>query len=230
MTKRKLTREEIEEDILVTRYYQTQQYLKDNKALVIGVAVAIVVVIGGIIGYSVYSENQETKAQNMLSNAQMSFMQADYENALNGNTDAFTAGFKTVMSEYGGTKAANLAHYYASVSAFKLGQTTDALSYIQDFKTTEGILGVAPIQFYASLLEAEGNFSQAGDKYVEAAEWEETPTTTPQNYINAANAYIAAGNSDKALTIINRLLDDSEIGANYVTQAKKLKGQLKSNA
>lgn len=230
MTKRKLTREEIEEDILVTRYYQVQQYLKDNKALVIGVAVAIVLAIGGMIGYSVYSENQEAKAQNMLANAQMSFMQANYENALNGNPNAFTSGFKTVMSEYGGTKAANLAHYYAAVSAFKLGQTTEALSYMQDFKTTKGILGVAPIQFYASLLEAEGNYGQAGDKYVEAAEWEETPTTTPQNYINAANAYIAAGSSDKAVTIINRLLEDSEVAANYVTQAKKLKGQLTASA
>lgn len=230
MTKRKLTREEIEEDILVTRYYQVQQYLKDNKALVIGVAVAIVVVVGGLIGYSTYKDSQETKAQNMLANAQISFMQADYENALNGNTDAFTAGFKTVMSEYGGTKAANLAHYYAAVSSFKLGNTTEAIGYIQDFKTTDGVLGVAPIQFYASLLEAEGNLSQAGDKYVEAAEWEETPTTTPQNYINAANSYIAAGEEGKALTIINRLLEDSEIGANYITRAKKLKGQLTISA
>lgn len=230
MTKHKLSKEELEEDILVTRFYQIQQYVKNNNTMFIGLGIAVVLLVGGIVGYNIYSSGQEDKAQNILANTQQLFINGNYEKALNGDSDTFTAGFKTIMNNYGGTKAGNLAHYYAAVSAQALGNTDEALTYIQDFDVPEGILGVPALQLRASLLEEQGNYAAAAEAYIEAAEWVKTSTTTPLNYISAARAYMEAQNMDQANTLIQKVLKDSEASQQLKVEARKLDGRLKTAA
>ncbi|MFX7878553.1 tetratricopeptide repeat protein, partial [Acinetobacter baumannii] len=51
------------------------------------------------------------------------------------NGDGQNKGALYVIKNYGGTKAANLAHYYAGVSYLKLGDFNNAVKYLKDFST-----------------------------------------------------------------------------------------------
>jgi tetratricopeptide (TPR) repeat protein len=44
-------------------------------------------------------------------------------------------GVLYVINNYGGTKAANLAKYYAGLSYLKLGDFNNAVKYLKDFST-----------------------------------------------------------------------------------------------
>jgi len=89
----------------------------------------------------------------------------------------------------------------------------------------DGILGVAPISFHAVLLTESGQHSEAAEKYVQAGEWDENSSTTPYNYLEAANAYHDAGNVAKAEEYAQLIIDNYS-SSPQVTEANKLLGQL----
>lgn len=204
---------------------KSQSFIIENKNTLILGAIAILVAVGGLIGFNFYSESQEQKAQVLLSQAQAYFTANEFELALKGDDTSFTPGFETIISNYSGTRAANLARFYAAVSEYNMGNFESALSYMNSFSVPEGILGVSPIAFKASLHNQLGSYEEAAKNYELAANWHETTTTTPLYLIEAAKAYKAAGNNAKALSIINRVLEKYPTGS-HSAEAKRVKGQV----
>jgi len=101
---------------------------------VIGIIVAAIVLIGGYYVYTQYfSKPKEEKAAEALFKAQQYFETDSLQLALNG--DAAGKGFLSVIKSYDGTKAANLAKYYAGVSYLRLGDFNKAVQYLKDFST-----------------------------------------------------------------------------------------------
>src|ERR1700761_2438485 len=92
---------------------------KFQKPITIGL-VAIVVIAGGWYGYNewVVKPNEE-KAADAIYKAQQYFSVDSSHQVLDG--DGSSKGVLYVMKTYSGTKAANLAHFYAGVSYLKLG-------------------------------------------------------------------------------------------------------------
>ncbi|MFX5999199.1 hypothetical protein ABTF05_22725, partial [Acinetobacter baumannii] len=72
-------------------------------------------------------------AADALFKAQQYFAIDSLNLVLNG--DGQNKGALYVIKNYGGTKAANLAHYYAGVSYLKLGDFNNAVKYLKDFST-----------------------------------------------------------------------------------------------
>lgn len=106
---------------------------KIQKPLLIGV-VAVAVVVGGWFAYQTYIQQpKEEKAAEALFKAEQYFALDSSRLVLNG--DAQTKGVLNVISKFGGTKAANLAHYYAGVSYLKLGEFDNAVKHLKDFST-----------------------------------------------------------------------------------------------
>ena len=54
--------------------------------------------------------------------------------ALNG--DGANPGLLKVISQYSGTKAANLAHFYAGVCFIKLDDNANAIKHLEKFSTS----------------------------------------------------------------------------------------------
>lgn len=204
---------------------KTQTYVSENKNLVIGAIVGVVVLIGGIFGYTYYAASQDQKAQVLLSQAEVLFKSADYTKALKGDDINFTPGFEQIINNYGSTDAGNLAYYYAAVSEFNLGNYQTALNYIDQFDQPTGILGVGPIAFKATLFVALSDFAKAAYQFEKAANWVSTETTTPMYLVESAKYYIKAGEKDKASKIIETLLNDYPTGT-YAADAQRLKGQV----
>lgn len=221
-------KESLKSDLLVTYYAWFIGYLRQNVKVAIGLGVAFVLLIGLVIGYYFYQQSQETKAQTLIAAAQTYFRQDEYQKALTGDEQALTIGFVQIINKFSGTKAANLAHYYAAVCEYNLHHPQKALDYLNKFEPPEGILGVGPISFKGVILRDLKQYDAAAAQFIKAANWDKNDSTTPYNLIAAANTYIQAGENDKALDAVNQVLNDYS-NTTYISQAQKLQGYLTAN-
>jgi tetratricopeptide (TPR) repeat protein len=224
MSKR-LSSEDMEQDVLIEYSSRAIHYYQTNKATVIGGSIAIVVLIGMAIGYFIYSGQQEQKAQVMLGIAEQALLEGDLTRALYGNESDFTLGFVQIANNFGRTDAGNLANYYAAVTEYELGNAEEALVFIQRFRAPRSIVGVGPISLHGVILSDLGEYEAAAAKFIEAANWSVNESTTPNNLLQAAQAYIAAGNHGEARRIVERIITDYP-QSQEITEAQRLSGYL----
>lgn len=222
---KKMSNEDLEQDLLIEYTSRFMYFYNQNKAAVIGGAVGLIVVIGLIIGFVIYSGQQEEEAQNLLGIAEEHFVNGEYELALYGNEDDFTLGFEQIVDNYGRTDAGNLAKYYAAVAEYELGNPESALDYIEDFSVPDGILGVAPVSLHAIILLDLEQYEDAAEMFERAANWNENESTTPYNLYEAAQAYIEAGMESEAVNHIDRILEEYP-SSSVAERAQRLKGRL----
>jgi|AntDeeMinimDraft_5_1070356.scaffolds.fasta_scaffold05530_1 predicted negative regulator of RcsB-dependent stress response len=222
---KEFTEEELEQDPLINSYAKTRDFYIEHKKVIIGSAVVVLLAIALAIGYHYYQKSQNQEAQQLMGMAETFYLQGDYERALTGSEEDFTIGFQQIADNYSRTQAGNLAHYYAAVSEYNLGNTQQALSYMQDYEAPAGILGVAPLSFHGVLLTEVGNHLQAAKIYVKAAEWDENPSTAPYNYLEAAKAFHDSGEMENAKTYARLVIDEYE-NSSQVAEANKLLGRL----
>lgn len=221
----RLTKEQLENDALVTSYARTVYYIQDNTAKIVGIVIAILVLITAVIGYSIYSKNQEVAAQAFLGNSESHFAKGDFESALFGDNSIYGVGFEEIIANYSRTDASNMARYYAAISYSELGNSDSALSHMNRFKAPKGILGVGPLSFHAALLSDAGQYSTAAATFKKAANWDVNDATTPQNLLRAAEAALQAGDERMASDLVKEILERYEFSS-AATNARKISGML----
>lgn len=225
MAKSNFTEEELKHDALIDASSKSIEYIQNNRQSIIIAIVAVVVLVAGGLVYNYWSHQTEMKAQQLLAKAEALYENENFEGALYGDDISFVMGFEEIRENYGSTKAGNLAAYYSAVCAFELGEVDKALENIQNFDNPSGILGVSPLNLYATILEQQESYEAAAKKYEEAAKWVKNETTTPYNLLEAAEAYQAAGNATKAIELLEEIVEEYEVSTQFAT-AKKLIGQL----
>src|SRR6187401_296560 len=120
--------------------FKATSFFEKNQKIILGVLVGLVVVVGGWFAYSnLVKEPKEQKAMSQLWKAQMQFEQDSFVMALE-NPGGGYLGFLQIAKDYSGTKAGNLAKFYAGVSYLNLGNFDEALKFINDFHPA-GALG-----------------------------------------------------------------------------------------
>jgi len=224
----RLSKEELESDPLIENYNRAANFYFENRVTVLSSAIALIVLIGGIVGYNYYSASQESQAQELLAIAEDYYMQGDYENALYGNEFELTYGFDQIADEFPRTNAGNIAVYYAAVSSFELGDVENALNYMESFDVPKGIMGVGPMTFHARLFMANESVVAAADKFVEAANWNENEVTTPSNLFEAAQAYYKAGDNERANELVTQIIEEYPQSSKFA-ESQKLKGMIAAN-
>tara|TARA_R100001143_G_scaffold63515_2_gene71224 strand:- start:16734 stop:17420 length:687 start_codon:yes stop_codon:yes gene_type:complete len=205
---KKLSKEDLEQDLLIEYSSRIVHFYNQNKAAVLGGGLAFILSIVLVIGYFIYSSQQEQEAQILLGTAEQALLQNDFERALYGNEDEFTLGFTQIAQNYNRTDAGNLALYYSAVAEFELGNYEEALTYIESYSVPRGILGVAPISLHAIILTELNQYEEAAAMFERAAGWDENNSTTPQNLFEAAQVYIEIGDNQKAIEHLNTVVTD----------------------
>lgn len=204
----RLSKEELENDALVTSYAYALSWYHDNKNLLFAGIAALIFVIGGSIWYVTNSAQQQEEAREAISFAEQQFMTGNYETALFGNTEQGEPGLTEIISQYPRTTAGNLARYYAAVSYAELEDYTSALEMIREYEVPEGVLGVAPVSLHGMILMQLEDYSTAVEVFERAAAWDENDSTTPFNLLNAGEAAYAAGNFSKAREMAARIQEE----------------------
>jgi tetratricopeptide (TPR) repeat protein len=138
---------------LVEAREQATSFLEKNQIAIFGGLLALVLIVGGFFAYNfLYKAPRELESQKQMRQAQFQFERDSFALALT-NPGGGYSGFLDIIDNFGGTKAANLANYYAGISYLNLGQYEVAIDYLNDFKAKDDVL---PITKYGALAAAHG--------------------------------------------------------------------------
>ncbi|MCK4748335.1 MAG: tetratricopeptide repeat protein [Bacteroidales bacterium] len=154
---------------------RSEQFIEDNQKVLTYVLGGLIVVLLVIIGgnrYYLKPLNEEASSEMFY--AERFFEIDSFNLALNGY--ATYPGFLNIMDDYGITRSAKMARYYAGVCYHQLGDHNEALRYLGKFKTDDLLVGAA-------------KFSTMGDAYVELGELEKAASTYKSGIEKYKNNY-----------------------------------------
>jgi tetratricopeptide (TPR) repeat protein len=161
-----------------TALSRSEQFIEDNRKILIGIVVVIVVIVGGYLAYNKwYMQPRNNEANAQMFQAEQYFERDSFNLALNG--DMNYPGFLGIIDDYSSTKAGNLAHYYAGICYLQLGKFNEAIEYLSGFKSKDKIL--MPMAYgaqgdaYLELKQEE----KAAEFYIKAGTVSENMFTSP---------------------------------------------------
>ena len=199
-----------------------------NKQLIIYLFAGAIIAVAGFFGYTeLYQKPLEAKAADAMYVAEKYFANDSSELVLKG--DGTSKGVLYIIKNYSGTKAANLAKYYAGVSYFKIGDLNKCIQYLKDFSTDgKQIQSIA----YGTLGDAYADLkknTEALDYYKKAgANFPEDEVISSEYLFRAAQLQEVLGKTDDAVAIykdIKAKYPKTEIGLNVDKFIFKLKVQ-----
>lgn len=179
---------------------------KYAKQILIGLGV-LVVIIGGWYGYqSFVVAPKEEQAATAIYKAEADFRKDSLNLALKGNTATKSKGFLYIINNYGGTKAAGLAKYYAGLCYLRTGDFNNAVKYLSDFSTDAKQV---QMMAYGALGDAYGELGkndEAVSNYKKAAETFEADEVNASEFLfRAALKLDVTGKSKEALELYKEL-------------------------
>ena len=117
-------------------------------------------------------------------------------------------GFLQIIDDYGITKSANLAHYYAGISFLNLGNFEEAIYHLKKFKSKDQVVSAMATGAIGDAYMEMDDISTATSYYVEAATMRENEFSAPIFLMKAGNAYELQGNYSEALEMYETIKFD----------------------
>ncbi len=158
---------------------QAQTYVEKNQNIIFGVLAAIVLIVGGYMGYRyLYQAPREARAIEQMHRAEYFFRQDSFAKALTDPGGGYP-GFLEIADQYGNTRPGNLAKYYIGISYLNLGQFDAAIAYLEEFKPRGTI---TPALKFGAIGDAHaelGRYDQALRQYKRASETRTNKFITP---------------------------------------------------
>jgi tetratricopeptide (TPR) repeat protein len=214
-------------DALKEKLVGAENWLERNPKLTGGIALAILLAVGGFFGFQYYKGNQNAEAQREMFQAVHYFEQDSLELALNG--DGNNLGFLAIIDDYGITEAANLANYYAGVSFLKQGKFEVARLYLEDFSSNDLLVQPRAYSLIGDTYMEEEKYEDAAKYYGKAAGFKPNKYFTPTYLMKEALAYEKLNQLDKAREAYDKIITDFWDSSEY-QNARKLKARLESNS
>ncbi len=177
---------------------------KFKKPIAIAIT-ALIVILGGWYAYTNYMvKPKEEAAQDAIFKAQQYFAQDSLNLALNG--DGTHRGFLYIINNYGGSKQAELAHYYAGVIYLKMGDFNNAVKYLKDFNTDAKQVQMMAYGCLGDAYSELGKNDEAVNYYKKASTTFEKDETIASEYLFRAGLKLeSTGKNDEALKVYKEL-------------------------
>ena len=208
---------------------------KNSKPLLYGL-IGIIALIVIYLGYTKFVvEPNETEASNELSYPRSLFdealtaagQKADslYTLGLNGGVDG-KYGFVDIASSFSGTKAGNLANYYAGISYLKMNKYEEAIDYLSQFESEDELLGPTALGAIGDAFADINQLGDALDYYEQAANKKENELTGPLFLFKAGQTAMSLkefGKAEKLFTAIQTKYPNAQQArdiAKFINSAK----------
>jgi TolA-binding protein len=204
-----------------------ENWLEQNPKIVVGIAAAILIVVGGYFAFNYYKDNQNNLAQNEMFQAVYYFEADSLDKALNG--DGNNLGFLQIIDEFGITDAANLANYYAGVSYLKQGKFELARLYLNDFSASDLLIQARAYSLLGDSYMEEEKFDDAAKYYNKAANYKPNKYFSPSYLMKEALAYEKLNQNDKAIETYEKIITQYWESSEY-QNARKFKARLETNS
>ena len=180
--------------------------------ILIGIVAAIVL---GYLGYKEFiAKPAQSEAMNDMFKAQTYYNEAVtgtekdslFNLALNGGEGKY--GMLDIISEHGGTPAANLANYYAGMAYLNMKDYKNAVKYLSDYNGKDEATGPIAKGGIGDAFVQLNQPEDALDYYVQAANLRNNELTTPMYLYKAGIIALDLGKAGDALKYFTRIKDD----------------------
>jgi TolA-binding protein len=214
-------------EALKERLETAENWLEQNPKIVVGIAAAILIIVGGYFAFNYYRNNQNDIAQSEMFQAVYYFEADSLDKGLHG--DGNNLGFLQIIDEFGITDAANLANYYAGVSYLKKGDFEAARLHLEDFDAGDLLIQARAYSLIGDSYMEQDNYEDAARYYSKAANYKPNKQFSPSYLMKEALAYEKLNQNDKAREtyekVINQYWDTEEY-----QNARKFKARLEPNS
>ena len=183
----------------------TEQFIEKNQKLLVRGVLVIIIVVGVILGYyRFYKAPMEEEALKQMFVAENLFEKDSFNMALNGDGNA--PGFLEIIDKYSSTPSGNLANYYAGICYLHLGDN-------QKFSSDDVIFSSMVTANLGDAYMQLGDFKKASSYYQKATTGTTNMATTPVIMMKAGLAFEKANDYKSALNMYERL--EKEFPASY---------------
>ena len=186
---------------------KTEAFIEKNQKIILIVVGILIIIVLGFFGFrKYYLEPQEKEAQSQMFMAEMYFEQDSLQLALNG--DGNYLGFLDIIDQYGLTKSANLACYYAGMSYLRLADFDQAIVYLKKFDGDDEVAAPMATGAIGDVYMELDEVDKAIGYYLDAADQSNNELTAPMFLMKAGLAYEIQGNYSRALDTYEQLKKD----------------------
>ena len=188
---------------------------------------AIIVIGGGWLVYNkFFKDPNEKKAAVAMFKAEEYYRMDSVKLALNG--DGGNAGLLKIISQYGGTKAANLAHFYAGVCYTRLDDNPNVIKHLEKFSTSAKQTQQRAYKLLADAYGETGKFKEAFEYYKKSAnEFEADENSAAAALFYAAyTAQKKLNKPNDAIELCKEIKNKFPSAAEYTFQADAMLAEL----
>lgn len=184
---------------------KTEAFVEKNQKIILGLVGLVAVCVLGYLAFQQFIQKpKETEAMNEMFQAQVYFEEAMagtendslYNLSLNGGEGKY--GFLDIIDNYGGTRAANLAHYYAGMAYMSTNKYQEAIDHLEDFSSDDDIIAPLAKGAIGDAFVQLGQEDEALKYYEEAASMRDNEFTTPRFLLKAGITALNLDQKDKA--------------------------------
>ena len=184
---------------------KTEQFFNENKKLIYGLIIAVLVVGFGVLAYNQWIlKPKQAEAMEQMFPAESAFAAGEYELALNG--DGNVLGFKDILDQYG-TKGGKAVNFYAGVCELQLGNFQEAINYLKKYKGKDHILSARALACLGDAYTGLEDYNTAVSYFEKAADLSDDMFSAAY-LLKAGVTYEELGNNDKALACYKRIKDN----------------------
>lgn len=209
-TKKELAEETVgkEWESLNTAVLKSENFLEKNlKPISIGLGVIVAIILIYFAVKQFYLEPRNDKAQAELFVGEEYFRAQQDSVALYGDGKGFD-GMVSFVSEYGSTKAGNVAKAYAGISFARLGKYDEALKFLKDFSAKDEQIAYAVEGAIGDCYAGQNKLDDAASQFEKAAKGANDQLLSPIYYKKAGVVYRQLKNWDKVIETFTKIKND----------------------
>ena len=186
---------------------KAKQLWNSNQKLISIAVVAIAIIIGGYWSYNNFIQKpKEAKAADALFKAEEYYRVDSLQKALHG--DGLNIGLIKVLDKFSGTKAANLAHFYAGDCYLRTGDFANAIKQLEAFDTDAAQVQARAYKLLADAYSELNKNDEAISYYQKAAHHFTDDTYNAAEYLfNAAGLSEKTGKTKEAIELYKEVKD-----------------------
>jgi len=217
--------EELDLDVDV-QLQKTEDFVQKNKNILAGIVGLIAILVLGGYFLKVQKEEAEVEAQLSVFPAQYYFGLDSLDLVLNGDGNQ-VIGVEEIAETYSGTKAGNLANFYAGVAHMKQGDFETAIEYLEAFSSSDLLVQSRAYSLTGDAYMELNDLEQAKANYQKACSNNPTKQYTPRYLLKLALAYEKSGELPEAINTYDKLITDY-YSSEESTKARKYKAFLQA--
>ena len=195
---------------------KAEEWVLKNQKIIAGL---VGIIVGLLVSYFVYDrfvvEPNEEEASAKMFQAQEYFKQAVdattaqdslFNLALKGGEGKL--GFEGIITEFSGTKSADLAHYFAGMSYLNLKNYKKAVEHLQQFSANDALLKPIALGAIGDSFSELNKFDDALNFYEQAVEASKNDFTTPRYLMKLGMLAMLNGKNELALKSFVTIRDE----------------------